>query len=371
VTRALAPIRPAVLRWARESAGMTIDEAARRVGITPARLEGAEAGGDPLTLNQARKAAEVYDRPFATLFLPDAPAEEPVEVQFRRFRDAPALPWPPAMRALARRVPAIQEEADDLFAAMDDEPSWPAIADFFRTTDDVSRLADRLREQVAVSLEDQKTAARVDPQGFRVFRVWREAIENTGLLVLQDGSLELDDMRGFASPHSRVPAIILNTNDDVRARLFTLLHELAHLFWLQADETRCDEFASAVLTPAQPFSSDFARLPGQTLLERVDAAARLYGVTPDAAAVRVGWLRLVPWPEVQEVREEIRERGGGRRSKGGDHYRNVVARMGPGFVTRVLGAVSEGTVSELAAARLLGVRVVGLPSLRKEVRGGA
>lgn len=340
-----------------------------RVGVAAARLAAAESGDTRLTLNQARKAADVYGRPFAALFLPEAPIEDPVEVQFRRFRDAPALPWPPAMRALARRVPAIQEDAVELFAALEEEPSWPSIADFFQSTDDVENLAARLREEVGVSLEDQKAAARVDLQGFRAFRVWREAIEDSGLLVLQDGSLELDDMRGFASPHARVPAIILNTNDDVRARLFTLIHELAHLFWLQADESRCDAFAAAVLTPAEPFMFDFARAASRSLLEKIDALARLYAVTPDATAVRVGWLRLAPWPDVQEAREEISGRAGGHRALGGNHYRNVVARMGPGFVGRVLGAVTQGALSELAAARLLGVRVVGLPSLRKEIGG--
>jgi Zn-dependent peptidase ImmA (M78 family) len=350
---------------------MELEEAAAAIGVAPARLEGAESGGAPLTLNQARKAASVYARPFAALFLPEALSEETVEVQFRRFRDAPPLPWPPAMRALARRVPATQEDAVELFAALDEEPTWPRIAQFFQTTDDPQRLATQLREELGVSLNDQKGAARVDPQGYRVFRVWREAVEQSGLLVLQDGSLELDDMRGFASPHSRVPAIVLNTNDDPRARLFTLIHELAHLFWRQADEQKCDEFAAAVLTPAETFAADFQRADGRTLLQKIDATARLYGITPDAAAVRVGWLRLAEWSDVQEAREEIRGRGGGKRSTGGNHYRNVVVRMGPGYVGRVLTAVAQGALSELSAARLLGVRVVGLPSLQKELRGGA
>lgn len=110
-----APVQPALLRWARESAGLPAEEAARRIGVTGGRLAAAEAGELPLTLNQARKAAEVYQRPFALLFLPEPPTEDPVEVQFRRLRDAPALPWPPSMRTLARQVLALQDEADALF----------------------------------------------------------------------------------------------------------------------------------------------------------------------------------------------------------------------------------------------------------------
>jgi Zn-dependent peptidase ImmA (M78 family)/transcriptional regulator with XRE-family HTH domain len=373
MARQRAPVEPAVLRWARETAGLAEDEAARRIGVSEERLVRAESGESPLTLNQARKAADVYRRPLAILFLPAPPEEASLEVQFRRFRDAPDLPWPPAMRALAREVPALQEEAVVLFEAIEEEPRWPqAVLPPGARADDVDRLAQQLRDVVGVPVEEQKAAARADPQGFRTFRVWREAIEDLGILVLQDGSLSLDDMRGFVSPHERVPALVINTNDDVRARLFTMLHEFAHLVWPAAgEEPRYEELAGATLMPASPFAADLRRATGSTLLERIDATARLYGTTPDATAVRAGWLRLVPWEEISEVRAAIRRRGGngGGRASGGNFYRNVVARMGPGFVRRVLDGVSQNAISELSAARVLGVRVGRFESLRDEVGG--
>jgi hypothetical protein len=333
------------------------------------RLIDAEAGGSPLTLNQARKAAEVYQRPFAMLFLPAPPAEDPIEVQFRRLRHAPALPWPPAMRALAREVPALQEEVDALLEAIEEEPRWAEAADVFTSARDLEEIGSRLRGLIGVSVDDQKAAARTDPQGFRVFRVWREAIEDLGILVLQDGSLTLDYMRGFASPHRHVPALVINTDDDVRARLFTMLHELAHLFWSVADEARYEELAGTALMPATTFSADFAAAPGATtLLQKIDATARLYGTTPDAAAVRSGWLGLAPWDAIHNVRQQIRRRGGARsKATGGNFYRNVVARMGPRLVSRVLAAVDESAISELAAARLLGIRVERFDELRREL----
>lgn len=365
-----APVRPEVLRWARESAAMSVNEAASRIGVKPTRLILAEGGEAQLTLNQARKAADLYERPFAVLFLPSPPDEDPLELQFRRFRDAPALPWPSKMRALGRLVPALQEEADALFEAIEEEPRWPEAVELFRSTSDLVRLGELIRRLVGVSLADQKAAARTDPQGFKAFRIWREAIEGLGILVLQDGSLTLGEMRGFASPHERVPAIVINTNDDVRARLFTMLHEFAHVLSSDPDENKSDEFAGVTLMPHAAFSSDFQSAPGATLVERIDWTARNYSVTPDAVAVRVGWMGLVDWPEVSRARTEIRERRGeSGRAKGGNHYRNVVVRMGPGFVGRVLAAVGQGAVSELGAARLLGVRVEGLGPLRKELQG--
>lgn len=362
-----AAVSPEVLRWARESVGISVEDAAARITVSPRTLIEAEAGKRPLTLRQARKAAEVYERPFATLFLPSPPAEEPVEVQFRRLRDAPALPWPPAMRALAREVPAIQDEADAVFDAMDVEPRWREAAAAFSSIN-VDAIGEQIREIAGVSIAEQKAAARVDSQGFRVFRVWREAIEDMGVLVLQDGSLPLKDMRGFASPHPRIPAVVINTKDDVRARLFTMLHELAHLFWTVEEEAPYDELAGTTLMPTSTFIVDFRNAPGTALLEKIDATARVYGTTPDATAVRAGWLELAPWEPLQKARREIRRRRGeGGRASGGDHYRNVVARMGPRFVGRVLDAANENLISELAAARLLGVRVGSFDALRREL----
>jgi hypothetical protein len=114
----LAHVTPAVLRWARESIGYEVDEAARRIGVRPEKLEGAEAGDLMLTLRQAEKAADVYDRPLAALFLCEPPREEPQEAQFRRLPGAPAPPWPPEMQTLARRVQSRQETAVELYA-------WP------------------------------------------------------------------------------------------------------------------------------------------------------------------------------------------------------------------------------------------------------
>lgn len=364
----VAPVTPAVLRWARESAGFTLEEAADRLGVRPDRLARAEAGERPLTLVQVRKAAHVYQRPLAVLFLPDRPSEEPQEVQFRRLRDAPQLPWSPAMRALAREIPALQDEADALFEALDEEPRWVEAARLFQSDAPIERLAEGLREIVGVTLEEQKAAARTDPQGFRTFRLWREAIEDLGILVLQDGSLSLDDMRGFASPHARVPALVINTNDDVRARLFTMIHELAHVFWSARSESQFEELAGTTLMPSSQFSEDFRRAGDVSLLGKIDATAHLYGTTPDATAVRVGWLNLASWDDIRDVRGEIRSRGGGGlRAKGGNFYRNVIARMGPRFVGRILDAVGQAAISDLAAARVLGVRVERLDSLRREL----
>ena len=100
----LAHVTPDVLRWARESVGYELDDAAARIHVKPEKLKDAEEGGQKLTLRQAERAASVYERPLAVLFMPEPPTEDEQEAQFRRLPGTPTPPWPPEMNLLARRV---------------------------------------------------------------------------------------------------------------------------------------------------------------------------------------------------------------------------------------------------------------------------
>ena len=73
---------------------------------------------------------------------------------------------------------------------------------------------------------------------------------------MQDGNLSVEEMRGFAAPDDSVPAIVVNTNDDPRARAFTVVHELGHLLLAALGEPTgaeteawCDDFAGEVILP--------------------------------------------------------------------------------------------------------------------------
>src|SRR5260221_4398757 len=70
-----AEVQPRVLEWARTSAGLSIDDAAGRIGIRPRRLIEWEEGVRVPTLPQARQAAHIYRRPLALLFLPEPPTD--------------------------------------------------------------------------------------------------------------------------------------------------------------------------------------------------------------------------------------------------------------------------------------------------------
>lgn len=340
------------------------------------QLERAEQGGAHLTLRQAELAAHAYGRPLAALFLAEPPKAEPAEAQFRRLPGSPGPPWGHEMRVLARRVRERQDAAVELYELLEESPPWQSVE--IEYTADPVALGARLRTVLEINLPEQR--AWRDRTGYRPLREWVRAVGDLGVLAMQDGSMSVEELRGFASIHDSVPAIVANTNDDPRARAFTVIHELGHLLRARAghdplstDEEWCNDLASSVLMPRDAFTDDFDRQAGR-LLTVVDELALLYGTTPKAAAVRVARLRFVSQDAIDEVLGSIEERASGaaeRSSKGGNYYSTMVGRLEPAFIGLVFAAVDGQELSYPVAAGLLGVKVNNFAKLRERTAGWA
>jgi Zn-dependent peptidase ImmA (M78 family) len=368
VTLTLAHVTPEVLRWARESVGYDVGDAAARIKLKPEQLELAERGEKKLTLRQAERAADVYERPLAVFFLPEPPHEDPQEAQFRRLPGAPAPPWPSEMNLLARRVRDRQEAAAELHDSLDQEPPWVEVASDLAS---VGRaLPEFARHRLGVSFDEQR--AWNDPAGYRGLRAWVDAVENLGVLVMQDGSMPVEMMRGFAAPHPSVPLIVVNTQDDPRARAFTIIHEFAHLNlaaigqkdWADT-EARCNSFAGEVLMPRDTVQEVLHELHGREPLETIDKVALRFGVTPNAAAVRVAMYELWPQAAIDAVIEAIGKRPHHERGAGGDYYWTEITRFGPSYIRLVFNALEGQAITYPAASSLLdGIKVSNFEKLR-------
>ncbi|MDQ3933198.1 MAG: XRE family transcriptional regulator [Actinomycetota bacterium] len=371
----LAYTEPEVLRWARESTGYSIEEAAHKIGIRWSQLEMAEQGVDYLTLREAEKAAAAYGRPLAALFLPKPPDEEPQEAQFRRLPDAPEPPWPPEMQLLVRRIRERQDAAAELYELVEETPPWPDVVQRFRS-DDPAELAALVRDAVSISREEQEawTDTGGSAQHYAALRGWTDGVEGLGVLVMQDGSLSLDVMRGFASTHDAVPAVVVNAKDDPRARAFTILHELGHLLLASYEpperlEALCNEFAGELLMPRDWLREAVLATRGAEPRARVDEIARRFSVTPLAAAVRVRRVGLLPGDEVEDVIAEIQARAPvDARAGGGDYYRTTIAQLGPAYIRLVFSALDSQAITYPSASSLLGnVKVNNFDSLRERL----
>jgi Zn-dependent peptidase ImmA (M78 family) len=369
-----AYVTPDALRWARETSGLTLEDAAHRAKVAVEAVAAAEAGEDYLTFRQAERLADTYERPVAALFAPTVPNEESPEAAFRRLPGAPPPPWPPELRQFIRRVRERQAEATELLELLEEPSAW-RDADI-PYVNDPERFAAQVREWLGVALDEQRRWRRMrDYTIYTPLRGWVDAVERRGILVMQNGEVPSEIMRGFAATHPDVPVIVANTNDDPRARAFTVIHELGHLLRARAeratvpdDEEWCNTFASNLLMPASEFAADFTALVQGDLLPTIDRLAEVYGVTPDAAAVRVGLLRIVGWDEIEDVRRRIAERHAAMtRRSSGEYYRNQVAWLGPSFIQLVFIALDAQVLTYTEAAGYLGVKVNNFGKLRERL----
>ena len=187
----VAHIDPAVLRWARESAGYSTRRAADDIGVDKWYLELVEEGGELLSLDEAEKAAEVYGRSIVSLFLPEPPNEEPQEMQFRRLPGTPKPPWGPEVQLTARRVSERQEVAVEIYETLEESPPWPTASEMLVRTDKDS-LPAVVREGLGVSRTEQTSWSQDE---YASFRGWRAAVERLGSLAL--AAVKIRSSSGF------------------------------------------------------------------------------------------------------------------------------------------------------------------------------
>jgi Zn-dependent peptidase ImmA (M78 family) len=335
-----------------------------------------ESGEDWLSLDEAEKAADVYDRPLASLFLPEPPDEAPQEVQFRRLPGAPKPPCGPRVQLTARRVIERQQVAVELYEDLEQTPPWASQSARLLTAprDELPSIA---RKALDVSREEQQSGWGRDVHA--PFRGWRAAVERLGILVMQAGPVEVSEMRGFASIEpTAVPAILVNNKDDPRARAFTVIHELGHVVLAARGESVgpkterwCESFAGQVLMPGPWLREELNSAISSGPIGRVHDVASAFRVTPLAAAVRISRSGLRPSDDWGAVIGQIQKRWQAKdddQPTGGDYYRNQVSRFGPGYLRLVFAALDSQALTLPAASAVLdGVKVKNFERLRNEL----
>lgn len=386
-----APVETSVLRWARESCGLSTLAAARKLKLPDDRVEAWEAGTTVPTIAQLRKAAEVYKRSLAVFFLSAPPEGFDTLRDFRRLDDADGGHWSPELHEEFRRAHTQRDFALELAETEEQE------------------LPDAWRIRVSANDSDAEIAARIRaalievsplpiPPGtlnpYEHLNAWVSAIEASGVLVLatRGGKVAVDEMRGMSLYFDVLPVIVLNGSDYPRPRLFSLLHEFVHLV-LHTEglcdvvtddrprtanrtlEARCNAIAAAVLMPATEVRARpevIARkdIPASWDYDTLRPVAAQFGVSAEAFLRRLSTLGLVPLDLYRQRRAEFMaahddEAERTRSTGGGNWYRNTVRDLGKGYVRAVTDAHRRRVIDSNTAAIYLDAKVSQIPDLAK------
>ena len=263
-TRVKSTINPALLTWARETAGYSIVAAAERLKIDEHRLSAWEnpADEDAPSIPQLRKIASLFKRPLAVFYLQEAPPRFEVMRDFRRLPSLATLSYSPGLQYEIRLANERRELALELAADLEQEvPRFNLTA---TVHEDAEAVAARIRTTLGITTELQLRWR--DSDGRSGFNAWRDRIEHLGVLVFQTTRFPSDEASGFAVSGDQLPVIAVNRNDVPTRRTFSLVHEFVHLMLrlsgvseLEADldrpledqriEVFCNSVAAAALIP--------------------------------------------------------------------------------------------------------------------------
>lgn len=362
-------VGPGMLRWARERAGLSDALVAKRFP----KLVAWERGDDQPTQKQLEHFAKSTRTPFGYLFLPEPPVEDLPIRDFRTVAAGPRHPSPDLLDtiyAMQRRQDWLKEER------LEGEAGPLEFVGSARLRDDPAAVGLEMRRIVGVH---EGWAAEV-PSWQEAVGELRRRIEQLGVLAVINGvvgnntqrKLSVTEFRGFALTDPFAPLIFVNGADAKSAQMFTLAHELAHV-WLGPEgeglsgfealfpgdarvEKFCDQAAAEFLVPARELREHWRRQEGGA--EGFERLARQFKVSPVVIGRRAMDLRLVERATFFEFYETYtrRERQRSRKAGGGDFYKNQNSRVGARFATQVVRAAMDGRLSFREAYDLTGLR---------------
>lgn len=360
-------VEPDLLRWAVRRAGWSEETIAQRAP----GLSDWIAGVRP-TLKQLEEFAHKTHTPIGLLFLPEPP-EEHIPIPDMRTLGNHAIRQPSV--DLLDTIYQSQSRQDWYrdFAARHGIPE----AEFVGSVDisgSPEIVADQIRQALDFDVADRA-----------VFSNWEDALrqlidrtESIGVLVMVSGivgvdthrKLDPDEFRGFALVDAIAPLIFVNGADTKAAQIFTMVHELAHV-WLggsalsDAPMTRasendtelwCNRVAAEVLVPLATLRTEYRGIPNAAELDRL---ARRFRVSTLVVLKRLFDARFLHWDDYRERYTAERDRlieAMAHRGQGGNYYYTQPLRLSRQLARSVVVDTFEGGTTFREAYRLLGTR---------------
>ncbi|MCK6480729.1 MAG: XRE family transcriptional regulator [Planctomycetes bacterium] len=358
-------IRPEMLRWARERAGVSPDRLARKFP----HLASWEHGESHPTLKQLESYAKATFAPVGFFFLPEPPVERVPIPDFRRVAGAREGRPSPHLLDTVYICQQRQEWYRD-FARAAGEAPLPFVGSV-RTTDDIETTASGIRHALGMDLEERRRL----PTWSEALRHFIGQADSLGILVMCSGvvlsnnrrRLDPREFRGFAMSDPLAPLVFVNGADTRAAQMFTLAHELAHV-WLgqsavsdaqpsevpeHAVERWCNQVAAELLVPLAMFRAEYRR--DADLPVEVARLARRFKVSSLVILRRIhdagGLGRERFWKEYEKELERLLAIPKG---SGGDFYLTQAARVSKRFARAIVVSTLEGNTLYRDAFRMLG-----------------
>lgn len=365
-----ALINPSILTWSRERAGLTAEDVAKKLPTKPDRVLEWEAGESKPTFRQAQHWASIAHVPFGFLFLKEPPSENLPLPDLRTLGGVP--PERPSLNLLDT-VKDVLRKQDWYLEYLKDQGRDPLpFVGRFTTQAPIKDVVADIRRVLSVDPE----ASNLNYDAY--VRMLVEAAEAAGILVMRSGialgnthrKLDVAEFRGFAISNVLAPVVFINSADADTARLFTLMHELAHI-WIgssgisdggnpggRREEVFCNAVAGEFLAPEKEFRAAWKDdIDWHGNLAPLAARFHVSSLVIGRRARDLGYVSSHQYGSYyRQILRLFQDKDGG----GGDYYRTAKAKNSTRFSRAIITETMSGRMLLRDAGRLLGVQPANL-----------
>ena len=388
-------INPDIIRWARETAGLTLEEATKKLAIREARgvsavdrLIALESGEEEPTRSVIAKMAKQYRRPLLTFYMTVPPRKGDRGQDFRTLPEDYSDADEALLDALIRDIKARQSMVRAMIE--DEEDTKPlSFVGSLRMSQGISTALSSIQETLQINRDE----LRAESSPSEAFTLLRNRVEAAGIFVLLIGNLgsyhtaiDIEIFRGFALADNIAPFVIINDQDSRTAWSFTLLHELVHIWLGQTGvsgwraESSIERFCNDVASEFLLSKSELGQLDITDVTDLESAQRRISEFATDrnlsASMVtyklyRMGNINFKSWRLLSEnfrklwiaQRNERRIKAREQESHGPTYYPVRRHRIGKALIDLVGAMMRAGEITTSKAGKVLGVKAKNVQTL--------
>lgn len=368
-----AMIQHDILQWAIARAQIRIDVLSQKLSVSADKIEKWLNGEARPTFKQAQNLAEKLHIPFGYLFLSEPPDEQLPIPDFRTIKNEPTYHISPYLTELIFDLDRKQRWYREYRVDNGYEP-LPFVGSASASTPAVT-LAQAIKETTQWQNAFEKSRTKED----FIYEMSR-SVEDIGIMVMRSSyagsatqhTIRVEELRGLAIADNYAPLIFLNSADSRSAQVFTLAHELVHI-WIgesgisdldflarheEQIEKYCNSVAAEMLVPEEEMTKLWDS--HKQILENCKHIAARYHVSDFVVLKRAYDLRYIDYSAYKKqydfLMEEWNKIKGQQKNSGGNYYNTKPAKESKRFSAAVVEATLEGKLLYRDAMKLLNIK---------------
>ena len=369
-------IKPEIIKWARQRTGLSISAFAEKMKVTPDTVEEWEGGKTALPYSKAKKLASLSLLPFGALFLSNIPNRDLCLPDFRTRYNKSVGKASPELEAT---VLEMQKRQDWMrgYLKENDASELPWVGSLSIKTP----ISDSVHKIQNIINADDNNDNTIKGDWEHQFVSLIQKMEDAGIIVVRNGvvgnsnnrHLDVDEFRGFVLVDSYAPLIFINGRDDKNPQMFTLIHELVHLFLGKSGligslddssneiERYCNKVTAEFLVPEQQLRNLWASFSKEEPLEIIiKGLSKFFKVSTYVIIWKCRDAMLISKQDASflwgEIKSRYESQSKSNKQQGGNFYANLRYRVGYTFARIVISELLDHNISYSEAFDLLQIK---------------